>query len=158
MADEMKLAKAQKAYAIICSALDQRNWHYNKDEDKFVTYFGVNGEDLPMQFIIRADEERQLIRLHSPLSFKIGEDKRVDGSVATNMMNYKMADGSFEYNLADGTIVFKMTASYHDTEISEDLIHYMIGCSCAMVDKYNDGLLALSKGIISINEFVQTYM
>lgn len=157
MSEEMKLAQAKKAYGVICSALDARGWKYNTDEEKLLVYFGVNGDDLPMNFIIRADADRQLMRLHSPMSFKMAESKRIEGAVATCVVNYKIADGSFEYDLRSGEIVFKMTATFRGSEINEELLHYMIGCSCAMVDEFNDAFLAISKGLLSLNDFIQKY-
>ena len=153
MADKMK--QAQLVYQTVCAALDARKWKYGKDEAKLLVHFGVSGDDIPMQFIIVVDADRQLIRVMSPMSFKMGEDKRVEGAVATCAATYGMADGGFDYDLSDGSITFRMTASFRESVIGEGLIQYLISCSCAMVDKYNDRFLALSKGMLSISDFVQ---
>ena len=71
-----KMANAQQAYDTLCKSLDRRGWKYGKDEAEFVVHFGVNGDDIPMNFIIAVDAERQLVRLMSPLLFKINADKR----------------------------------------------------------------------------------
>ncbi len=155
MADEIKLENAKKAYATICAALDARNWTYNKDEELYLVRFGVNGDDIPMQFVIFADVERQLIRLASPLPFKMSEAKRVEGAIAACVASYGMCDGSFDYDISDGSIVFRMTASYRDSVIGEGLIHYMVSCTCSTVDKYNDQFLAIDKGVMSIADFIQ---
>lgn len=153
MADKKMLA--QQVYATVCAALDARNWKYGKDEPKLIVHFGVNGEDIPMQMVIQVDEDRQLIRVSSPLPFKMGEDKRIEGAVAACHASWGMADGSFDYDLNGGAIAFRMVAAYHNSSISEDLIQYMISCSLAMVDKYNDKFLALSNGAMSITDFLK---
>jgi len=155
MSDEIKKNHAIKVYETLCEALEKREWKYDKKEDKMVVYFGVSGDDLPMDFIITVDEDRQLIRLISPMSFKMSEEKRIDGAIATCVASYGMADGSFDYDLSDGRIVFRMTASFIDSEIGEDLFQYMISCACAMVDMYNDQFLAIDKGFMSISEFIE---
>lgn len=155
MANENKLENAILAYRTICCALDARDWKYEQDKDKLLVHFGVNGDDLPVQFIIVADAERQLIRLMSPLTFKMSKEKRIDGAVATCAANWKMADGSFDYDLSNGRIVFRMTASFRDSSIGMGLIKYLIDCSCAMVDKYNDQFLAIDKGALSIADFLK---
>lgn len=154
MADATLMARAKEIYGTLCDALDARKWKYSKDEEKLVAYFGVNGEDIPLQFIIFVDAERQLVRFMSPLPFKMCEDKRMEGAIATCVANYGMVDGSFDYNLADGAITFRMTASYRESEISDTLFQYMISCTCVTVDKYNDQFMALDKGAISIADFV----
>lgn len=54
-------------YDTICAAIERREWKYQKDEERLVINFGVNGDDIPMQFIMVVDAERQLVRMMSPL-------------------------------------------------------------------------------------------
>ncbi len=154
MIDEKKVELAKQVYATLCAAIDKREWNYQKDEEKLVAYFGVSGDDIPMQFILVVDAERQLIRVMSPLPFKMSEAKRMEGAIATCAASYGMADGSFDYDLSDGTIVFRMTASFRESLIGEGLFQYLISCSCAMVDEYNDQFLAIDKGLMSITDFL----
>ena len=155
MADEKKIELAKQVYQTLCESIEKREWKYGKDEEKLIVHFGVSGDDLPMNFVISVDEERQLIRLMSPLPFKMGESKRMEGAIATCVASYGMADGSFDYDLSDGEIVFRMTASFRDSVIGEGLFQYLISCSCAMVDKYNDQFLAIDKDIMSITDFIK---
>lgn len=149
-----KMANAQQVYETLCSALDRRGWKYGKDEEKLLVHFGVRGDDIPMNFIIVVDADRQLVRLMSPLPFKMSEEKRMEGAIATCAATYGMADGSFDYDLSNGEIVFRMTASIRESQLGDGLFQYMISCACAMADKYNDQFLALDKGIMSIADFL----
>lgn len=154
MADENKIALAKNVYNTLCAAIERREWRFDKDEENLVVHFGVSGDDVPMQFIMVVDAERQLIRLLSPMAFKMSESKRMDGAIATCVASFGLADGSFDYDLADGTIVFRMTASFRESSIGEGLFQYMISCSCAVVDEYNDKFLAIDKGLMSITDFI----
>ncbi|MBR3837348.1 MAG: hypothetical protein IKJ74_04295 [Clostridia bacterium] len=155
MADEKKTALAKQVYQTLCEAIESRNWSFEKDEEKLLVHFGVRGDDLPMQFVLVIDVERQLIRLMSPLPFKMSESKRMEGAIATCVATFGMADGSFDYDLEDGSIIFRMTASFRESVIGEGLFQYMISCSCATVDKYNDKFLAIDKGVLSITDFIE---
>ena len=148
------MAHVKKVYQTLCEAIENRGWRFEKDEEELLVHFGVNGEDIPMKFILVVDAERQLIRLMSPLPFKMSEGKRVEGAVAACAASYGMADGSFDYDMSDGTVVFRMTASFRESFIGEGLFQYLLSCSCAMVEKYNDQFLALDKGLMSIEDFV----
>lgn len=154
MVDEKKMELAKQVYQTLCEAIERREWNFGKDEEKLLVHFGVSGDDIPMQFILIVDAERQLIRLMSPMPFKMSESKRMEGAIATCAASFGMADGSFDYDLSDGTIVFRMTASFRESLIGEGLFQYMISCSCAMVDKYNDQFLAINKGLMSIADFI----
>ncbi len=155
MADETtNLQCAAAVYAMLCQALEDRKWEYRKDEEKLVVYFGVNGDDIPINIIIAVDTDRQLIRLLSPLPFQMSEDKRIDGAIAACKASFGMADGSFDFDLSDGEIIFRIAAVYAESTIGPGLIYYLIDCCRAMVDHYNDKFLALEKGVISISDFV----
>jgi len=154
MPDTNKTELAKKVYATLCDAIDRREWKYEKEEDALVVHFGVGGDDIPMQFILVVDESRQLIRLMSPMPYEISEEKRMEGAIATCVASFGLADGSFDYDLSNGRIVFRMTASFRESVIGEGLFQYMISCSCAMVDQYNDQFLAIDKGLLTINDFI----
>ena len=154
MIDEKKMELAKQVYKTLCDAIERREWKFGKDEEKLLVHFSVSGDDIPMQFILVVDAERQLVRLMSPMPYKMSEGKRMEGAIATCAASYGMADGSFDYDLSDGEIVFRMTASFRESLIGEGLLQYMISCSCAMVDKYNDQFLAIDKGLMSITDFI----
>ena len=154
MEDINKLERAKKVYQTLCSAIEQRNWKYDKEEDRLFVHFSVSGDDFPMQFYVFVEVERQLIRLLSPMPFKMSENKRIEGALAACAASCGMIDGSFDYDLSTGEIYFRTTALFRESEIGEDLFQYMISLSCAMVDKYNDKFFAIDKGFLSINDFI----
>ena len=145
---------AKKVFEILCAALDEREWVYEKEEEKGLVYFQVNGENMPLGFVILVDEERQLVRAVSQLPFKICEDKRMEAAIAVCVANYGMVDGSFDYDISNGVISFRLTASYRDSEVTTGMVQYMIQCSCVTVDNYNHRFMALDKGVIGIEEFI----
>ena len=153
MADE-KLERAQKVYATLCSTLDAHEWHYKKDEEKLSIDCEAQGEDLPMEITIGVDAKRQLVMLFSHLPFVISEDKRLDVAIAVSAVNDKLVDGSFDYNIADGHMFFRMTSSFIESEIGNELFTYMLMVSCHTIDEYNDKFLMLGKGMMSIEDFI----
>ncbi len=155
MVDEKKIEKAIEVFNTLCAAIESRGWSYNADKEGLAIEFQVTGEDLPMQFIIVVDCDRQMIRFFSELPFKISEEKRVEGAVAVCAASCGMVDGNFTYDIETGTILFKQTAVFMDSTIGEGLLQYMILCACSTVDKYNDKFLALNKGFIGIEDFIK---
>ena len=153
--EEKNIALANEVYKTLCDALERRGWAFEKDEEKLLVHFGVSGEDLPMQFLITLDVSRQLICLISPLPFKMSEEKRVEGAIAVCTANFGMADGRFDYDLTDGTILFRVNASFKESVIGEGLMQYLISCACVTVDKYNEKFLAIDKGALSITDFIK---
>ena len=156
MSEELeKKIRAQKVYATLCQAIENRGWTYDKKEEELVVQFCVSGDDLPMYFTLVIDEQRQLIRLFSPMTFKMSEDKRMEGAIATCVATSALVDGVFDYNLEDGNICFRMNSCFRGSEIGEDVLQYMISCATATVDAYNDMFQALDKGYLSLEGFIK---
>ena len=113
------------------------------------------GDDLPMGFMLNIDAERELIRLLSPIPVTFEDDKRLEGAIATSQINYRIADGSFDYNYKKGTVIFRLTSSYIDSLISKDLLEYMVGVAGYTIDEYNDKLVMLAKGELPLEAFFE---
>lgn len=137
--------------------MDAKKWRYDKHEEDNAIHFTVVGEDIPMEFVAHVDTERQLVRLISQLPFKFAQDKRLEGAIVTSSANYAIVDGCFQYDITDGEILFKLTSSYRDSLISNETIEYMVSCSLSVVDEFNDKFLMVSKGVLSIEDFLRHY-
>jgi len=152
--EDNKLQLAKQIYKTLCEAIEAREWSFNKDEERLAVYFEVNGEDIPIKLILIVDAERQLIRLLSPLPFDVAEDKRMDMAIAVCAANYGISDGGFDYDISEGSILFRLTSSFRNSVIGEGLLQYMLSCACVLVDKCNDQFLAINKGVMDISQFL----
>lgn len=148
-----KMIKAKEIYGILCSFLDNDDWKYTKHEEDLVITMSARGDDLPIEFVVKVDSGRSLVSLFSRLPFKAPSDKIVETAVAIAMTNYGLVDGSFDLDMKEGGIVFRMTTSYLDSLISEEVFKYMIYCTAHTVDQYNDKLMMLVKGMIDLAKF-----
>ena len=154
MSEENELVLAKTVFNDLCTMLEKREWSFQKYEEDLVVTFNATGEDIPMEFVIGVDAGRQLIRVLSRLPFTVPEDKRIDLAIAACVASNGLADGSFNYDIENGTIVFRLTASFRESRIGEGLLEYLIACSGMIVDAFNDKFFALCKGLISINDFI----
>ena len=50
-------------------------------------------------------EEREVVQVLCPMSWKAPEDKRIDLAVAVAAANYGIVNGSFDFDLSDGEIL-----------------------------------------------------
>ena len=154
MIEENNRKKANEIYGTLCKVLDSRDWVYEKDEEHLILHFGVSGDDLPIQIIFVIDADREIIRLLSPMPFKMGDYARVEGSLATCIASNSLIDGTFDYDMSDGSIVFRMTASFKDSIVGTGLFEYMIDCSCVTIGRYNGQFDAINKGEMSIEDML----
>ena len=150
----------EKAIAVFegfCKVLDSRNWHYNRNDEKLKVDLEIRGDDLTMDIYASIDENQQRIYVLSHLPFSFPEDRRLDGAIAATVINYNLVDGSFDYNMQNGRMVFRMTNSFKGCEVGPELFEYIIDCLLYTVDEYNDKFFMVSMGAMSIEDFINKY-
>ncbi len=154
MAEQKNIEQARAAFATLCQALDQKGWRYKKDEENMTIESGARGDDLHIDLTIKVDAERMLVLLFSHLPFVVQEDKRLDVAVGISAINNRLVDGCFDYNLVKGHIFFRMTNSILESKLSEEVFTYLLFCSCQTIDDYNEKLMMLARGMISLEQFL----
>ncbi len=147
-------AKAREVYNSLVNMLNTRDWNFSQDDEELVVNARINGEDLPIDFIIRVIDKSEVIQFRSSLPIKMPEDKRVEGAIAVSVANYGMINGSFDYDIRDGELVFRLTTSYTGSTLSDDLLEKMIYISAGTIDRYNDRFFMLAKGKMTLDEFI----
>lgn len=152
---DKQLKKAREVFEYLCNMCDKMGLNYDRNEDKLVIEFGCSGDDLPMSFLVYVEQERQYIGLLSRLPFSTPEDKVVEIALAVTAINYNIPDGQFDFDIDEGNITFKMTSSYRESLLSEEVFKYMMGWALHTVEEYNDKLFMLGKGAIDIKDFLQ---
>ncbi len=156
MADQKLLEQAKITFATLCQALDNNEWNYKKNEENLSIECGAQGEDLPMDLSINVDPERMIVLLISHMPFVVQEDKRLEMAIAVSAVNNTLVDGSFDYDVSTGHMFFRMTNSFLESKIGQEVFAYMLYCSCHIIDDYNDKFLMLAKGMISIEKFLES--
>lgn len=146
----------QSVYETICAMFDDKGFTYERHDDDLVITCVVGGEDIPMEIIFAVHDDRQIVQLISPMPFRIPEDKRIDVALAATVVNDRLIDGSFDFDLNEGRIAFRLTASYIESILGKELFEYMLMVSASTIDEYNDKFLMVGKGMMSFEQFVES--
>ncbi|MBQ9974271.1 MAG: hypothetical protein IJP02_04850 [Oscillospiraceae bacterium] len=155
MADEKDMRLARTVYEGMCAALTEKEWKFKRFDDDLTVSLTIRGDDIPMDVILMVRPEAQVVSLFSPMPFEMSEDKRVDGAIAVAVANYGLVNGTFDYDISDGEIRFRMVQSYRESILGAEVYNYMLLVSMHTVDKYNDRFMMLSKGMIDLEKFVE---
>ena len=150
-----KMERAVQVYGLIKTHLTSKGLRFQPhDEDRVIT-LTATGEDLPMPVVIRVIGERELIHMGSPLPGKVPEDKRIDAAVALAAINNRVMNGCFDLDLDSGLIVFRVCQSFHDNDISEEQIQYLLSILFITTDQFNDTLFMLAQGAITLEQLLE---
>ena len=154
--DVEKLEKAQGVFNRLCAVLDSKNCTYRKNEEKLEINIGVQGDDLPMEVDLSVGVENQRIMILSHMPFIVPEDKRLDMAIAVSVVNNVLVEGSFDLDITDGHMFFRVTNSFIDSEISGELLFFLLSLSFSVIDDYNDKFFAIAKNLLSVDDFIKS--
>ena len=147
--------KARRVFNQFVNMLNERDWKFDHDEERMVIQSGVSTDDFPVEFFIIVDGEHSVVRFLSKLPFKAPEDKLMEVALAVCGINNYLIDGNFDFDLNDGSLLFRMTASFiGETELCDDALERLILTSASTVDEYNDKLFMIIKNMLSIDDFL----
>ena len=148
-----KESEAISMYNTLCATLDNIKWHYSKEEEKLVVRTSAVGEDLSMKLYIKVDADRSVMYLKSGMPYTVPQDKIDELCKAVIIANWAMLNGSFEMDVNDGYIAFKLIVPFMESIVSEKVCRYMINLSCDMVDRFNDKFQKLADSRMTLDEF-----
>ncbi len=150
-----KESEALIVYNTLCSTLDNMKWNYNKEEENLIVRTSAVGDDLTMKLYMKVDSERSVMYLKSGMPFSAPMDRIDIMTKAVIIANWAMLNGSFEMDISDGYIAFKLVVPFMESIISEKVCHYMINISCRMIDTFNDKFKKLAEDKMTLDEFQQ---
>ncbi|MBP3634002.1 MAG: hypothetical protein J6J43_05470 [Oscillospiraceae bacterium] len=152
---EEKTLKAQQTYKTLCTSFDNNGWHYDRHDDDLVITCSMSSDDLPIDHMISVLAKQQVVMLLSRLPFTVPKEKALDIAIAVCVINDKLADGCFDYKMEDGSVYFRQTTSFLESELGEELFPRMVSIASTTVDAFNDKLFMLVKGMLTIEQFLQ---
>lgn len=151
---EIDMTKAREIYDSIVANLEAKDWKFDRDDEQMTIKSGVRGEDLPLEFVLHVHAKNELVQFLSVLPFTFAEDKRVDGAVATCVVNYRLLDGCFDFDISDGKMLFRLNCSYRGNDFSSEQLMYMIMVASKTIDDYNDKFFMMAKDMITLPQFI----
>ena len=149
------MEKAREVYYSIVDMLDEKGWRFERFDEDLVIRSGIKGEDLPIEFFMFVKQKNQLVQFISEIPITVPDDKRIDIAIAVAVVNNGLIDGSFDFDISSGKIRFRLTSSYRDSYLGADVFEYMILCASSTVDEYNEKFFMLSKGMMTLQEFME---
>ena len=88
------------------------------------------------------------------MPFTIEEEKRLEGAAAICAATNRLTNGCFNFDILEGTITFRIAASYRERLIGEGLFSCLIDCTTAAADRFIDQFFAINEGKMSRQEFL----
>ena len=149
---------ALRMFETVKEYLDDNNYRYSDVDlknDELAISATFSGDDLPMRLLLIVSPSRELVRIRSWLPFECPKDKMAIMAIAVCIANYGLMRGTFDLDISDGSIGYRLSQSYHDCLVGPAQIGKMMADALHWIEKYNDSFQMLSQGSISLEQFNQ---
>ncbi|MBQ9461529.1 MAG: YbjN domain-containing protein [Clostridia bacterium] len=131
-----------RSYSVLCSALDRNDIFYEVKSDNSVTcVVSAGSEDIPMTFTI--DASKMLVTLFAPIAHGVAADIATDTALAVCMINDRISEGAFCFDVNGGLVYYRLTQSYYNRGQSEFLFEYMLSSAASLMEEYRPRLKKL---------------
>lgn len=140
---------ANDKFAKLLKVLTAANIEYDQEQGKNAAIFGVNIDNMPTAFRISANDERNIMTLCATLPFTVSP--RFTSAVASAVaeINYKLADGHYNFDTDDGKLYFYITLCYADCNISEDAYERFVALPLQVIHDSAKSLAKITAGKFS---------
>lgn len=152
---EEKAKRADTVLRLIGEALDDLGLKYDKDDENRIIDIEFVGNDIPisMRFFVNAAMENTA--LYSILPFTVPEEKVLETAYLLNHINNRILDGSFEMNISNKMILFRINNSYAGCMISKESFDVLFRKAADTVDRFNEKLKAFVEDEMTTEQFLQ---
>jgi Uncharacterized conserved protein len=151
------MEQAKKMYSTIVKAVENIGWHGDFDEEQMRIELRVRGDDLPMIHRIHVRPELKMVSLFCTMPFSLSQERMMEGAFALCYINDMLTNGSFDLDVSDGAICFRYGLPYMDSIIGPGAVEHMIGFCTQVVDEFNDSLMAINGGLLSVEDFINKW-
>jgi hypothetical protein len=149
----MASEKTMAAFRAVQEHLRRNNFSFKAEEEKLRIHFTVNGDPTPITVVFHFRDEQELMQIFCYLR-RIPEGKRMETTIAVAHLNSRFVNGLFDYDISDGEIRFRVSQKYN-TDLTDDLIRYLLSIAFNAANKYNDLLFMLGKDMITMEQFIE---
>ena len=127
---------SQSLFDILINFYKMREWPYDQLEGQTTLHMGYTGENGEWDAFAHVNEENQQASFYSIYPVKTPLARRIVMAELLTRINYGMAIGNFEMDLADGEIRFKTSLDVTDDRLSFALLTQVCEANLYLMDRY----------------------
>ena len=153
----------RQAINAVREMLNSNGWKYSFDDEKnrfslsFKSKSKLSSVDIRISVRARSNDENACLRIYSYgyVDLHADEDCMADVCEYLTRANYGMAIGNFELDHNDGEIRYNVSINSVDALPGDDALDDLVTIPVMMFDRYGNGLLAVSMGMMSAKDAVE---
>lgn len=120
----------------LLSGVEALGWEYRLNLDHYILAMSWTGPRTEYRILLLADEDAGVIGARTSAAFRVPPEKRVAMCEAINRANWGLRVGSFEMDMDDGEVVFRVGLDHQDSAVSARLVARVVQASLGTFERY----------------------
>jgi hypothetical protein len=148
MSDDLDIkppAVTRNLMGVVCAMLDSFGYNYLELDDATI-HLAVGNPRGTYQIYFTATDATDFVRIICQFGSRIPVDRRSSVAEALNRINWKTGIGSFEMDMSDGELRYRIGMDVEAGLFSEKMADNMLGFSLHMMEKYHEPLMRIAFG------------
>ena len=148
-----KEKEAVRVYKLFQSVCEGFKFKYKANDEELSVELGIQGDNALMNITLNVNKNIDVAYILSKLDFSVGEMCDDDVAQACNLVNTRLAFGSFDYNSKRNHVVFRIATNYTGMELTAESVKALLLSTYSTIDKYFKVLQQVAQGEVSFEQF-----
>lgn len=131
--------------SVVCAMLEEFGYTYH-DLDESTVQLAIGTPHGIYQFYFTAADKTSFIRVIGHYGSRVPVDRRAAIAEALVRINWRTGIGSFDLDLSDGDVRYRIGMDVEDGLMSQKMADNMLGFSIHMLEKYHEPLMRIAFG------------
>ena len=150
--------QAEAVYDTVCRALEGMGMKILKDRNEdgsLVAVSRVISDEFKLTLILMVRHQIDTITLIAGLPLTVPLKLRMWMAAAVCTVNGAIFEGNFNYDMEAGSVLYRLTENYLDTQIGEKQIRSMVTKAVRTIDIYGIKMRRFCEEIVTLEEFIE---
>ena len=119
----------------------EREWSFKRIPDRTAVRSEIRGKNSMYTVHFRTDEEDEILQIYTMLPHRAPEEQRLKVAEYVTRANYGLRIGSFEFDIRDGKVRYKVSVDVEGGALTYTMIDNMVGAGLSTMDRYFEGFM-----------------
>ncbi len=127
--------------ALFETYLQELKWRYQRDPERELVHFGLNGTNGALRVMIHVVPELEIVKCFTTYPLRVPEAQRPAIAEYLTRANYGLTLGNFEMDFADGEVRFRTSMNTDGGAINAAVAAQLLQQNISTADRYRTGLM-----------------
>jgi hypothetical protein len=146
MADDPMLEPHTRNLMAVVRAMLEGNGYTATEMDATTVQLAIGNQHGIYQVYFTATDANDLVRVVSHYGSRVPVDRRAAVGEALTRINWRTSIGSFDMDLSDGDVRFRIGMDVEEGLLSQKMANNMLGFAMHMMERYHEPLMRIAFG------------